>query len=419
MKENENPPPVTPVKKSEIFGWCCFDFANSAFTTVIITVVYAVYFQNVVAAGKPAAAAWWGGALAVSQLIVILFSPLIGAMADLKARKKTFLMITTIVCSVLTASLYFVGAGEVALALGLVIVANAAFSFSENLCGGFLPEISTPQTAGRISGYGWSFGYFGGLLSLVLALVILKSGDGRAPWTFVMTGGFFMLAALPTLLLLKERAVPRALPAGETLWSAGWRENFASLGNLKKDRTLSLFFVALCLFTAGLTAVVAYASIYASKVLGMEQSEIIKLFVVLQLAGVVGAYGFGFLQDRKGAKFSLVLSLLLWIGVCVWGWKCQTKTEFYGIGVLAGIAMGSLQSAGRAVISTFTPEGKSGEFFGYWGFFTKLAAVVGPPVFGVLATAFGYRIAILADALFFLAGLLVLLPLKLDRRPAI
>lgn len=408
----------SPVKKSEIFGWCCFDFANSAFTTVIITVVYSVYFEKVVAGGVAAAAAWWGGALAVSQMIVILFSPLIGAMADLRARKKTFLMISTIVCSVLTASLYFVGAGDVGLALALVVIANTAFSFSENLCGGFLPEISTPQTAGRISGYGWSFGYFGGLLSLVLALLILNSGEGRAPWTFVMTGVFFMLAALPTLLLLKERAVPRALHDGESLWSAGWRENFASLAKLKENRTLSLFFLSLCLFTAGLTAVVAYASIFASKVLGMEQNEIIKLFVVLQLAGVAGAYGFGFLQDRKGPKFALILSLLLWIAVCVWGWRCQTKAEFYGIGVLAGIAMGSLQSAGRAVISTFTPEGKSGEFFGYWGFFTKLAAVVGPPVFGVLATAFGYRVAILADGLFFLAGLLVLLPLKLDQRHA-
>lgn len=406
----------SPVKKSEIFGWCCFDFANSAFTTVIITVVYAVYFQSVVAGGAAAGAAWWGLALAASQSVVILFSPFVGAMADIRARKKTFLMITTIVCSLATASLFFVGKGEVALALGLVMVANIAFSFSENLCGGFLPEISTPETAGRISGYGWSFGYFGGLLSLVLALVILKSGEGRAPWTFVMTGGFFMLAALPTLLLLKERAKPRSLSPGDTLWKAGWRENFASLASLRANRTLAMFFLSLTLFTAGLMAVVAYASVFATKVLNMQQTEIIQLFIVLQLAGVAGAYGFGFLQDRKGPKFALVISLLLWIAVCVWGFLCQSKGEFYAIGVLAGIAMGSLQSAGRAVISTFTPEGKSGEFFGYWGFFTKLAAVVGPPVFGLMATGFGYRVAILADAAFFLAGLIVLLPLKLDRR---
>ena len=423
---SERADPQTPVKKSEIFGWCCFDFANSAFTTVIITVVYAVYFQKVVAGGAQWANAAWGLTLSASQIVVILFSPLVGAIADVKACKKTFLMLTTVVCSLATASLFFVGEGEVALAIGLVAIANLAFSFSENLCGGFLPEISTPETAGKISGYGWSFGYFGGLLSLVLALVIVKSGDGRAPWTFLMTGAFFIIAALPTLLLLRERAIPQPLPAGQSLWSAGWAENLRSLKSLKGNGSLGKFFIALTLFSAGLMSVVAYASIYATKVVGMEQTEVIGLFVVLQLAGVAGAYGFGFLQDKKGPKPALVSSLLLWIAVCVWGSLCQSKMEFYGIGVLAGIAMGSLQSAGRAVVATFTPDGKSGEYFGYWGFFTKLAAVVGPPVFGLVATFSdkkiagmpGERIAILVNAGFFIAGLLVLLPLAIDRRRA-
>lgn len=405
-----------PVKKREIFGWCCFDFANSAFTTVIITVVYAVYFQSVVAGGAQWASAAWGWTLSLSQMVVILFSPVVGAIADVKACKKTFLMITTIVCSVATAGLFFVGQGEIALAIGLVAVANLAFSFSENLCAGFLPEISTPATAGKISGYGWSFGYFGGLLSLVLALVILQVMKAPANWTFLMTGVFFMTAALPTLILLKERAVPRPLPQGESLWRASWRENAASLRSLKSGGPLGKFFIALTLFTAGLMSVVAFASVYATKVIKMEQTEIIGLFVVLQLAGVAGAFGFGFLQDKKGPKLSLILSLLLWIVVCVWGALCQTKMEFYGIGVLAGVAMGSLQSAGRAVVATFTPEGKSGEYFGYWGFFTKLAAVIGPPVFGMVASLLGDRVAIGVNALFFIAGLLVLLPLAIDRR---
>lgn len=405
-----------PVKKREIFGWCCFDFANSAFTTVIITVVYAVYFQNVVAGGATWANALWGWTLGLSQFVVISLSPLVGAIADVKASKKKFLMATTVVCSIGTALLFFVGAGEVALAVGLVMIANIAFSFSENLCAGFLPEISTPETAGKISGYGWSFGYFGGLVSLVLALMIFKSGDGRAPWTFLMTGAFFMVSALPTLLLLKERAKPRPLPAGQTLWRAGWEENLQSLRALRGNGDLGKFFIALTLFTAGLMAVVAYASIYATKVVGMTQEEVIGLFVVLQLAGVAGAYGFGFLQDKKGPKIALVLSLLLWVAVCVWGSFCRTKGEFYAIGVMAGVAMGSLQSAGRAVVATFTPEGKSGEYFGYWGFFTKLSAVVGPPVFGMAASLAGERMAILVNAGFFIAGLLVLLPLSLDRR---
>ena len=405
-----------PVKRSEIFGWCCFDFANSAFTTIIITVVYSVYFQKVVAAGDAKAEGWWGTALAASQLVVIALAPFVGAFADITARKKVFLIGTAVVCSLATASLYFVGAGEIALALGLVVLANIAFSLSENLCAAFLPEISTPENVGRISGYGWSFGYFGGLISLVLALVIIQSGEGRTPWTFLMTGAFFFFASLPTLLLLRERARPRKLVAGENAFTLGWRQLVQIKKELPQHRTLALFFVALTVFLSGLLAIVAFSALYAAQVIGMNQQETIKLFVLLQLAGVAGAFGFGFLQDRTGAKPALVLALLQWVAVCVWAAFSHTKTEFFIIGALAGAAMGALQSAARAVVSTLTPPGRSGEFFGYWGFFGKLAGVIGPLVFGWLVSLANYRVAIFANAGFFIVGLLILLPLSLKPR---
>lgn len=408
--------PATPVKKREIFGWCCFDFANSAFTTVITTAVYLVYFKNVVMAGDPKSTAYWGIALALAQFGVILVSPLIGAMADVRANKKGFLMTTAIICSLATAALFFTGKGDAWLALTLVVIASFAFALSENLCAGFLPEISTPESAGRISGYGWSFGYFGGLLCLVLAILIIQGDPSRTPWTFVMTGAFFLFGSLPTLLLVRERAVPKPLPAGESLLKAAWGANLKSLGELRKYKMLAWFLISLTFSTAGLVAVVAFAGGYADSVLKMESSEFIKLLILLQLTGVAGAYGFGFLQDRIGPKPTLSLALVLWIGVCVAGYFCENKMQFYVIGGAAGVAMGALQSAGRAVVSTLTPEGRSGEFFGFWGFFTKLAGVIGQPVFGVMATAFGFRHAILVNAAFFVIGLLVLLPLSLDRR---
>jgi UMF1 family MFS transporter len=402
-----------PVKRREIFGWSCFDFANSAFTTIIITVVYAVYFTGVVAAGDARGPGWWGTALAVSQLVVILTAPLLGAVADVTARKKTFLLATAVVCSLATIGLYFAGAGDLWLALGLVVVANIAFSLGENLCAAFLPEISTPANVGRISSYGWSFGYLGGLLSLLLALAIIQSGEGRVPWTFVMTGIFFLLASLPTFLLLRERAQPQPRAPRISYVAMGWQQITAMLHELPRHRTLTIFFGAMTLFLAGLTAVVAFAAVYATEVLKMTQGEIIGLFIVLQLAGVAGAYGFGVMQDRIGAKPALVLSLVQWIVVCGWAAVCTTKTEFYIIGVIAGAGMGSLQSSGRAVVSSLTPAGRGGEFFGYWGFFGKLAAVIGQPVFGWIAATAGYRTAILANAGFFLAGLLIVLGLSL------
>ncbi|WP_175414782.1 MFS transporter [Nibricoccus aquaticus] len=404
------------VKKREIFGWCCFDFANSAFTTIIITVIYARYFVGVVAEGAERAPAWWGWALAASQVVVILLSPLIGAVADAKAAKKRFLMTTALVCSVATMALYFVGRGEIWLALGLVAVANVAFSLSENLCSAFLPEISTPETAGQISGFGWSFGYVGGLISLVIALGIFKSGEGREPWIFVMTGAFFLLASLPTLLLLRERAVATPLRAGESYLKAGWQANVALLKELPQHRTLFIFFVAMVFFIAGLMAVVSFSAIFADQVLKMSMGETVTLFMVLQLAGVVGAVVFGLVQDRVGSKVALIASLILWVivSVCVAG--CQTKEQFMAIGVIAGLALGSLQSAGRAVVSMLTPPSRSGEFFGCWGFFGKLAALIGPLVFGELAAGFGYRTAILANGGFFLIGLVIVATLDLRKR---
>lgn len=407
-----DPPPVKP---REIFGWCCYDFANSAFTTIIITVVYAVYFTGVVAEGDVRAPGWWGTALALSQVVVLVLAPMIGALADVSARKKRFLMTAAVACAVATMALYFAGPGDIWLALTLVVLANIAFSLGENLCASFLPEISTPENVGRISAYGWSFGYLGGLLSLVLALVIINSGEGRVSWTFVMTGGFFLLAVLPTLML-RERARRRAGPGGKTVWQLGWAQLGQMRHELPKHRPLLIFFGSMLLFMAGLTAVVAFASVFATNVLGMTQAEIIGLFVLLQLAGVAGAYGFGVLQDRTGPRLALVLSLLQWIVVCVWAAFCTTKTEFYVIGVLAGSAMGSLQSGARAVVATLTPPGRAGEFFGYWGFFGKLAAVIGQPVFGWLAAWQGYRTAVLANAGFFAAGLVVLLCLRLRPR---
>lgn len=405
-----------PVKTREIFGWCCYDFANSAFTTIIITVVYAVYFTGVVAEGDARAPGWWGTALAVSQLAVIVLAPLIGALADVTACKKRWLMTMAVACAAATMALFFAGPGDIWLALALVVLANIAFSLGENLCASFLPEISTPENVGRISAYGWSFGYLGGLLSLVLALVIINSGEGRVPWTFVMTGGFFLLAVLPTLML-RERARRRTPPKSTAAWRLGWAQLVQMKRELPKHRTLLIFFGSMLLFMAGLTAVVAFASVFATTVLGMTQAEIIGLFVLLQLAGVAGAYGFGVLQDRAGPRLALVLSLLQWIVVCVWAAFCTTKTEFYVIGVLAGSAMGSLQSGARAVVATLTPPGRAGEFFGYWGFFGKLAAVIGQPVFGWLAAWHGYRTAVLANAGFFVAGLVVLLCLRLWPRP--
>lgn len=409
---SESPPPV---KRSEIFGWCCFDFANSSFTTIIITVVYATYFSRVVAGDHPGASSWWGRALALSQVVVILFAPWLGAVADFTAAKKRFLMASAVVCATATALLFFTGPGDVLLALAIVVTANIAFALGDNFCASFLPEISTPANVGRISGYGWSFGYMGGMLSLGMALFIIQGLHASARWTFLMTGLFFLFASLPTQILLRERAVPKTLPAGSGFFMVGWGAIGKTLRELPSHRTLAVFFLAFMLFLSGLMAVIVFASLFGQNVLHLTQTENIVLFAGLQITSAMGALGFGYFQDRMGAKPALIISLLLWLVVSGWAAFCGTKMEFYAIGAIAGLAMGSLQSASRAVVSALTPPGKGGEFFGFWGLFGKLGGVIGPLTMGELATSFGYRTAVLLNGIYFLGGLVILLPLALPK----
>lgn len=403
-----------PVRKREIFGWAMFDFANSSYTTVIVTVAFSVYFTQLVAPAGRADFLWSLG-VTISNTLVVLLSPLVGAVADDSGRKKLFLLASYLTCVLGTASLWFVVPGlpgMVALGLALFIVSNVAFSFGENFAGAFLPEISTPQNIGRISGFGWGLGYFGGLACLLAIFPLLK-GDFvldnlaslRTAW--LVTAGFFLLAGIPTFVLLKERA-----PRGPRRTLGGYaRESYARLAetarSLSHFRQLARFLVVFFLFGCGLAAVIYFSAIYARQTLGFGASELIVLFMVLQLSSAGGALGFGYLQDRLGAVLTIRITLVLWIGVCVIAYLTESKSTFFAVSMVAGLGIGSLQSASRAMVGLLSPLEKSGEFFGFWGLAGKAAFAVGPLAFGILSSATGsQRVAILSTAIFFIAGLL-------------
>lgn len=404
-------PSFLPVRRREIVGWAMFDFANSSYTTLIVTVAYSVYFTKLVAPGNRADFLW-GMGIFVSNLIVALVAPIVGAMADDMGRKKLFLLGTYALCVLGTLGLYFVLPGQVALGLGLFVLSNLGFSFGENLVAAFLPEISTPENVGRISGFGWGLGYFGGLLCLVASFKLLAGGftlenlpNLRLVW--VVTGLFFLVTALPTFILLRERAVrgPRRTLAeygrvtfGRLLETARSLSHFSELA-----RFLAVFFVFCC----GLYSVIAFASIYAERTLGFGPQELILLFVALQVSSALGAFIFGSIQDKVGARRTIQVTLVLWVLVCAAAYFATSKALFWGVGLGAGFGIGSLQSASRGLVGLFSPVEKSGEFFGLWGFAGKAAYTVGPLIFGAISSGTGsQRIAILSTALFFLAGFL-------------
>ena len=402
-----------PVRRREIFGWCCYDFANSAFITVVITVVYGPYFTGVVAAGWAGANTLWSVILAASQVVVMVFGPALGVLADVTGSKKKFLLSMMWVCSAATAALWLTGPGTVALAAGLVIVAYAAFSFGENFCASFLSELSTPANCGRISGYGWSFGYLGGLGALGLAMLVLSVSPDGVRWVFVVTALFMVAATLPVLLLLRERKQPESHVA--RWWQLGWESVLRAARDLPQHRDLLRFFWGFLLYMSGLGAVVAFAAIYSVEVLGFTTGENLVLFASLQISSALGALAFGWWQDRAGSVNMLTAALLLWCLVAVGAYFCQTKEMFFLVGNLAGLAIGSCQAGSRAVVSLLSPRERAAEFFGFWGVFGKLAAVVGPLFMGVLADVFDLRVAVLSTLVFFVGGLIVLRGVRMAR----
>ena len=389
------------VGRGEIFAWCWYDFANSAFVTVVITGVGGVFFTTITCGGAEWAEFLWGTALSVSAAVAMFAGPILGRWADRKASKKPLLVGLTLVC-VLATALMGLPAWGVAAVTGLVVMANAAFLLGENLVAAFLPELAPPGRRGRISAYGWGFGYVGGLTSLGLALWILSvGGEGAARRVFPVVAGFMLLAALPTILFLRERAQPGQGAATEPDWRAVW--------NTVRDRPeLRQLLLGLGASLTGLSAVVGFASIYATKEIGFTLEDTVKLFVVLQVAAVVGALVTGPWQDRSGARPVLLSALGLWGLVSGGAWLSRSAEAFYLVAAFAGLGMGWLQSAGRAAVAEITPQGQQGEVFGLWGFAGKLAGIVGPLAFGALAGTVGLREAVLWNGVWFFLGAWIL-----------
>ncbi|MGA9031188.1 MAG: MFS transporter [Sulfuricaulis sp.] len=418
--------PLAP--RREIFAWAMYDFANSGYTTVVLTAVFNAYFVGVVAGDgvdkSGAATLLWTVAMAITNLLVLASAPVLGAIADHGAHKKRFLALTTVGCVVFTAALSFVSRGDVALGMTLVILSSLMFASGENFIAAFLPEIADQKDMGRISGYGWSLGYLGGLLVLGLCLAYIQWAQSRGetavqyvPVTMWITAVMFALAALPTFIWLRERAVPQALAPGENYIRIGFARVWHTLSHTRHYRDLFRFLITLSVYYCGINTVVVLAAIYAQEVMGFSMQENIMLILVVNVTAAIGALGFGLVQDRLGSVRTLAITLLVWIAALVVAYFTDTRAAFWIVANLVGISLGSSQSAGRALVGQFSPPERAAEFFGLWGLAGKLAAVIGPLVYGLVTflSHGNHRLALLSTCVFFIAGLLMLLTVN-ERR---
>ena len=412
------------VKKREVFGWAMYDFANSGYTTVVLTAVFSAYFAGVVAQKAEWATFAWTVALSISYAIVMLTMPTLGALADLRATKKRFLLLSTAGCVVTTAALALAGPGTVALAMVLIVLSNAFYSYGESLAAAFLPELARRDSLGTVSGWGWSFGYLGGMLALGLSLGYVLWAQGRGipaaefvPVTMIITAVIYGAAAVVTFALLRERAQPQALALRQGGFAASLRQLKATLSQARDYRDFVWLLACAVFYQGGVAVVITLAAIYAEQVIGFRQSETMALIFVLNIAAAVGAFGFGFFQDRIGHKRALAITLIGWIATCVIAAITTTKGGFWYAAAIAGACMGSSQSAGRAMAGLFSPQKQLAEFYGLWTFATRLASIIGPLMYGAITWATGgnQRVAILSTATMFAIGLCLLLPINIER----
>jgi UMF1 family MFS transporter len=412
------------VRKSEVFGWAMYDFANSGYTTVVLTAVFAAYFVGVVADGASWATFAWTLALGISNAVVMVTMPLIGARADRHATKKRWLMYATLGCVLGTAALAWVGPGAVLLGMAFVVLSNICFAWGESLVAAFLPELARPAAMGRVSGWGWSFGYLGGMLSLGLCLAYVLSAQAQGqtaaefvPVTMLITAVLFGLASLVTLALLRERAVASAASAA----AGGWRQTVQQLrrtfDQARAYRDFMWLLGCAVAYQGGVAVTIALAAIYAEQVIGFVQQETMVLIFVLNIAAALGAFFFGYGQDRIGHKRALGITLAGWVLTCMMAALTTTKGGFWYAAAIAGVCMGSSQSAGRAMVGLLAPPAQLAEFYGLWTVATRFASILGPLSYGAITWATGgnHRVAIAATALLFLLGLLLLLPVNMAR----
>jgi UMF1 family MFS transporter len=402
------------VAKREVFAWAMYDFANSGYTTVVLTAVFNAYFVSAIAGNAPWATFAWTAALSVSYAIVMFLGPLAGAYADAHAAKRRVLLVSTIVCIIGTAALAWAKPGAVQYAVIFIIVSNVAYALGENVIAAFLPELARPEALGKVSGWGWSLGYFGGILALGISLAWVMTAASRGSTTgeavggtMIITAAVFAVAAAPTFLWLRERAVPAQTP--------GTRAAFARLvvtaREARRYRDLLLVFACGVFYQAGVATVIALAAIYAEQVMGFKTQDTIMLVLLVNITAAIGAFGFGYAQDRIGKVAALRLTIAGWIVMTVTAFFAQTPGLFWLAANLAGLCMGSSQSAGRALVAFLSPAGRSAEFFGLWGFATRLAAILGPLTYGAVTwiTGGNHRLAILLTGVFFVVSLIILL----------
>ena len=402
--------------RTTIAAWCTYDWANSGFTTLVVTFIYSTYFVQAFADDAGTGTLLWSRGIVISSILIALLSPLLGAAADRGGARRTFLIISTLVCVAATTLLAFVTPDQsnaVLKALTVFIIANVAFEIGMVFYNAFLPTVASPERIGRVSGYGWGLGYAGGLGCLVVALLVFVGLPGLEPLltlsteqafnvraTNLLVAGWFLIFSVPIFLWVRD---PAEGTGGIHIGQA-FADLKATAHKIRQYRQIIRFLLARLVFNDGLVTVFAFAGIYASGTFGFSQSDIIVFGIVINVAAGLGAWVGGIMDDRRGGKSTIMVSLAALSVATLIAVFAPTRAWLWVAGIGIGIFAGPNQSASRSLMGRFVPERHQSEFFGFFAFSGKATAFLGPLLLGILSEAYGQRVGVSVVVLFFLAG---------------
>ena len=400
----------------EVWAWGMYDLANQSFTLLIITLLFSLYFTRVIAPDPDTGERWWAITQSSSLLLVVLISPFAGALADARGWRKQFLVGTGVLCVGFTGALAGLGPGAMLLAALIYIPANLCFQVGENVLASFLPAISTPRTIGRVSAIGWTMGYVGALLLLILTAIMMKAfgiGDTER-WRplFIFAAAWFAVGMIPSILFLRDdRADPGAHTGG--VLTEGVRRFASTVRHASHYRQLAVFLSAFFVYAFGVQTVVAFASIIASD-FGFEQVQLVLFMLQITITAGIASFATALFQDRIGAKATILIYLGVWIvstlallGVALIPDAPSWSLWIIGNGI--GFGLGGIGTSSRAMVGRCTPRHRAAEFFGLWGMAYKLAGAIGVLSFGAVKSTLGDSVALALLAAFFVVGAVIVL----------
>ena len=420
--------------KKEVFAWSMYDFANQPFTTLIVTFIFSAFFTESLAANNQEGTYLWSLGIAITAIFVSITSPILGALADAGGYRKFFLIFSSYLCVAATICLYFFKPGQTFDILGLnidvailalitFIIANIGFEFGTVFCNSYLSDLSTKKNIGKISGYAWGLGFFGGLISLAISFILLDLNNvDNIRFINLLVAGWFVLFSIPTFFLVSDRKPERGIQKHFKQSLSSIRDSF---NNISKHKSILRFLLARLFYNDALITIFAFGGIYAAGTLQFSFNEILILGVVLNISACIGSFLFGFLEDRIGVKKMLTITLwalffatiLAFLAPLLTNYNqlITPKTLFWIAGVIIGLMQGPNQSGSRSLMARLTPEDKKNEFFGFYAFSGKATAFIGPLFFGILTRIFETQQAgLVIIFIFFLIGIVIFRPLEIS-----